>query len=54
MKESWNTLKRYVNLKKRGRRLDFAEAMSVAEAEYNLGIENPSSAYLVAASCRKS
>ncbi|KAI0681471.1 site-specific integrase [Acinetobacter pittii] len=33
--ESWNTLKRYVNLKKRGRRLDFAEAMSVAEAEYN-------------------
>ncbi|APV34861.1 tyrosine-type recombinase/integrase [Acinetobacter soli] len=33
--ESWNTLKRYVNLKKRGQRLDFAEAMSVAEADYN-------------------
>ncbi|MFX5998770.1 site-specific integrase, partial [Acinetobacter baumannii] len=33
--ESCNTLKRYVNLKKRGRRLDFAEAMSVAEADYN-------------------
>ena len=33
--ESWNTLKRYVNLKKRGHRLDFAEAMSVAEADYN-------------------
>ncbi|WP_038342336.1 tyrosine-type recombinase/integrase [Acinetobacter sp. A47] len=33
--ESWNTLKRYVNLKKRGEhRLDFAEAMSVAEATY--------------------
>ena len=33
--ESWNTLKRYVNLKKRGHRLDFAEAMSVAEADFN-------------------
>ncbi|ENW95803.1 tyrosine-type recombinase/integrase [Acinetobacter sp. NIPH 298] len=34
--ESWNTLKRYVNLKKRGdHRLDFAEAMSVAEGSYN-------------------
>jgi len=33
--ESWNTLKRYVNLKKRGPRLDFSEAMSIAEADYN-------------------
>ncbi|WP_023270155.1 tyrosine-type recombinase/integrase [Acinetobacter gyllenbergii] len=34
--ESWNTLKRYVNLKKRGEhRLDFAEAMNVAESTYN-------------------
>ncbi|PKF31903.1 tyrosine-type recombinase/integrase [Acinetobacter proteolyticus] len=34
--ESWNTLKRYVNLKKRGEhRLDFAEAINVAESTYN-------------------
>lgn len=34
--ESWNTLKRYVNLKKRGEhRLDFAEAISIAEGTYN-------------------
>lgn len=34
--ESWNTLKRYVNLKKRGEhRLDFAQAISEAESDYN-------------------
>lgn len=36
MHESWNTLKRYVNFKKRGEhRLDFAEAISNAESDYN-------------------
>lgn len=33
--ESWNTLKRYVNLKKRGIRLEFEEAIRVAEDSYN-------------------
>ncbi|WP_151776240.1 tyrosine-type recombinase/integrase [Acinetobacter bereziniae] len=34
--ESWNTLKRYVNFKKRGEhRLDYAEAISNAESDYN-------------------
>lgn len=34
--ESWNTLKRYVNLKKRGeRRLDFAEAIGHADSDYS-------------------
>lgn len=33
--ESWNTLKRYVNLKKRGTRLEFEEAIRVAEDNYN-------------------
>lgn len=33
--ESWNTLKRYVNLKKRGVRLEFEEAMRVAEENYD-------------------
>ena len=33
--ESWNTLKRYVNLKKRGVRLEFEDAMRVAEESYD-------------------
>lgn len=33
--ESWNTLKRYVNLKKRGARLEFNDATHVAEENYN-------------------
>ena len=33
--ESWNTLKRYVNLKKRGVRLEFDDAIRIAEENYN-------------------
>ncbi|MEB5477257.1 tyrosine-type recombinase/integrase [Acinetobacter pollinis] len=33
--ESWNTLKRYVNLKKRGNRLEFEEALHNAEEGFN-------------------
>jgi hypothetical protein len=33
--ESWNTLKRYVNLKKRGIRLEFDDAIRIAEENYN-------------------
>lgn len=33
--ESWNTLKRYVNLKKRGVRLEFEDALRIAEDSYN-------------------
>lgn len=33
--ESWNTLKRYVNLKKRGLRLEFEDAVRIAEDNYN-------------------
>lgn len=32
---SWSSLRRYVNLKKRGSRLDFEEAMKVTEEGYN-------------------
>jgi integrase len=33
--ESWNTLKRYVNMKKRGKRIDFREALANAEKRYD-------------------
>lgn len=33
--ESWNTLKRYVNLKKRGAILEYTNAIKIAEQEYN-------------------
>lgn len=33
--DSWSSLKRYVNLKKRGQRLEFREALRIAEENYN-------------------
>ncbi len=38
--ESWNSLKRYVNLKKRGERLDYLEAIMEAENNYNEHYKN--------------